>query len=216
MFCSCLFWLDLCELLQILCLYYSLCIPLQPHTTSQSECRLLWLIVHRLNAITAFFHKFPKSKTKTIHTWYKIVWLKPDIPLEMLFLFVDLNTCSAPLNVSERYGPEPIQIISWVLPLRWPASKVTIFGREVDIVWWSVDAKYLKYLVSHSTFNKIVVQVQLNHHKYASLHHIGSRKLVSCRCVAILQKTRWITESHSGIPWCVELCKAYAFMFIWN
>jgi len=32
--------LDLCELLQILC-FYSLCIALQPHTTSQSEYRLL-------------------------------------------------------------------------------------------------------------------------------------------------------------------------------
>jgi len=25
-----------------------------------------------------------------------------------------------------------------------------------------------------------------------------------------------ITESHSGIPRCVELCKVYAFMFICN
>jgi len=33
--------LDLCEPLQILCLFYSLCIALQPHTTSQSEYRLL-------------------------------------------------------------------------------------------------------------------------------------------------------------------------------
>jgi len=33
--------LDLRELLQTLCLFYSLCITLQPHTTSQSEYRLL-------------------------------------------------------------------------------------------------------------------------------------------------------------------------------
>jgi len=33
--------LDLCKLLQILCFFYSLCIALQPHTTSQSEYRLL-------------------------------------------------------------------------------------------------------------------------------------------------------------------------------
>jgi len=36
---------DLCELLQILCLFYSLSIALQPHTTSQSEYRLHRLIV---------------------------------------------------------------------------------------------------------------------------------------------------------------------------
>jgi len=41
--------LDLCELLQILCLFYTLCIALQPHTTSQSEYRLLRLIVYQLN-----------------------------------------------------------------------------------------------------------------------------------------------------------------------
>jgi len=40
---------DLCELLQILCLLYSLCMVLQPHTTSQCERRLLRLIVYRLN-----------------------------------------------------------------------------------------------------------------------------------------------------------------------
>ena len=33
--------LDLCEPLQIIYLFYSLCIALQPHTTSQSEYRLL-------------------------------------------------------------------------------------------------------------------------------------------------------------------------------
>jgi len=60
--------LDLCELLPILSLFYSLCIVLQPHTTSQSECRLLRLIVYRLNAITAFSHKIPESEAKTIHT----------------------------------------------------------------------------------------------------------------------------------------------------
>ena len=38
--------LDLCERLQVLCLFYSLCIALQPHTTSQSEYRLLRLIVY--------------------------------------------------------------------------------------------------------------------------------------------------------------------------
>jgi len=41
--------LDLCEPLQILCLFYSLCIALQLHTTSRSEYRLLQLIVYRLN-----------------------------------------------------------------------------------------------------------------------------------------------------------------------
>jgi len=33
--------LDVCEPLQIFCLFYSLCIALQPHATSQSEYRLL-------------------------------------------------------------------------------------------------------------------------------------------------------------------------------
>jgi len=32
--------LDLCELLQILCLFYSLCIALQPHFSWQSGYRL--------------------------------------------------------------------------------------------------------------------------------------------------------------------------------
>jgi len=40
--------LDLCEPLQIICLFYSLCIALQPHTT-RSEYRLLRLIVSGLN-----------------------------------------------------------------------------------------------------------------------------------------------------------------------
>jgi len=31
-----------------------------------------------------------------------------------------------------------------------------------------------------------------------------------------LQKARRITESHRGIPHCVELCKVYAFRFMWN
>ena len=60
--------LDLCEFLQILSLFYSLCIVLQPHTTSQSEYRLLRLIIYWLNAITAFSHKIPESEAKTIHT----------------------------------------------------------------------------------------------------------------------------------------------------
>jgi len=59
---------DLRELLQILCLFYSLCIVLQPHTTSQSEYRLLRLIVYGLNVITAFSTKIPESQTKSIHT----------------------------------------------------------------------------------------------------------------------------------------------------
>ena len=41
--------LDLCYPFHILCLFYSLCIALQPHTTLQSEHRLLRLIVYRLN-----------------------------------------------------------------------------------------------------------------------------------------------------------------------
>ena len=56
--------LDLCELLQIVCLFYSLCITLQPHTVSQIEYRLLQLIVYGLNAIPAFSHKNPESQTK--------------------------------------------------------------------------------------------------------------------------------------------------------
>ena len=48
-------------------LFYSLCIALRPHTTSQSEYRLLRLIAYRLNAITAFSRKIPESQTKTIN-----------------------------------------------------------------------------------------------------------------------------------------------------
>jgi len=43
--------LDLCEHLQILCLFYSLCIALQPHTASQSEHRLLRLLVVAVDCI---------------------------------------------------------------------------------------------------------------------------------------------------------------------
>jgi len=59
--------LDLCERLQILSLFYSLCIVLQPHPTLQNEYRLLRLSVYRLHAITAFSHKIPESQTKAIH-----------------------------------------------------------------------------------------------------------------------------------------------------
>jgi len=67
--------LDLCKPLQSLTLFYSLCIVLQPHTTSQSECRLLRLIVHRLNAITVFSHKIPESQTKIIREKHTVVRL---------------------------------------------------------------------------------------------------------------------------------------------
>ena len=57
--------------------------------------------------------------------------------------------------------------------------------------------------------------MQLNRHKYISSHHSRTRreycrKLVSWKCTATLQKARQITESHSGIPRCVELCKVCA------
>ena len=41
--------LDFCESFANSLFFYSLCIALQPHTTSQSEYRLLRLIVYRLN-----------------------------------------------------------------------------------------------------------------------------------------------------------------------
>jgi len=54
--------------------------------------------------------------------------------------------------------------------------------------------------------------VQLNRHKYALSHHRRTRreycrKLVSCRFMAPLQKTRRITESQRGITRCVEICQ---------
>jgi len=96
---------------------------------------------------------------------------------------------------------------------------LSFFGWEVDIVWWPVAAK--PHLKLRLTFNKSVAQVQLNRRKYTLSHHRRTRreycrKLVSCRCTATLQKTRRITESHSGIPRCMELCTVYAFIFIWN
>jgi len=84
--------LDLCELLQILCLFYSLCISMQPHTTSQIEYRLHLTIVHRLNAITVSSHKIPESQNKTPFICEKHSTVKShklDIPIE---IFVDLNT----------------------------------------------------------------------------------------------------------------------------
>jgi len=60
--------LDLCKLLQILSLFYSILHSFATHTTSQSEYGLLRLTVYQLNAIAAFSHKIPESQTKTIHT----------------------------------------------------------------------------------------------------------------------------------------------------
>jgi len=54
-----LLFLELSEYVEILCLFYSLFIALQRHTTSQSEYTLLRLIVYQLNAMTAFSHKIP-------------------------------------------------------------------------------------------------------------------------------------------------------------
>ena len=57
--------LGLFELLQILCLFYSLCIALQPHTTLQSEHRLPQLIVYWLNQwFLNFFEALPKSRQR--------------------------------------------------------------------------------------------------------------------------------------------------------
>ena len=85
---------------------------MQSHTTSQSEYKLLRLIVYRLNAITAFSQKILESQTKTHSDAKNIVRLshKPDIEIEMLFSFLDLNTCSAPLSLSERQGSEIKQL----------------------------------------------------------------------------------------------------------
>jgi len=63
--------LDLWELLQIICLFYSLCIDLQPHTVSQNVYRLLRLIVYRLNAMITFSHNIPEFQTKSIQAWKK-------------------------------------------------------------------------------------------------------------------------------------------------
>ena len=57
----------------------------------------------------------------------------------MLFLFVDLKTCSVPLSVSERHGSE-IKQLSVATGLARKQS-YSFFGREVDVVWWSVAAK---------------------------------------------------------------------------
>ena len=46
--------INLCELLQIFCLFYSLCIVLQPHTTSQSEYRLR--PVTQIKVAIMFYH----------------------------------------------------------------------------------------------------------------------------------------------------------------
>jgi len=102
------------------------------------------------------------------------------------------------------------KLTSWVSPLGWPESKVTIFlwlRIRHRMVACTCQAEF-KNLVSHSTS---VAQVQLNRHNYASSHHRRKRpeycrKLASYGCSATLQKVREITKSHSGIPRCVELC----------
>ena len=50
-------------------LFYSPSIVLQPHTTLQSEYRLLRLIAYQLKPITTFLQKIPESQTQT-HSFF--------------------------------------------------------------------------------------------------------------------------------------------------
>jgi len=93
-----------------------------------------------------------------------------DISTEMLF--VDLNTCSAPLCVNERHSSEIKQLSVAIGMAR--KQSYSFFGREVDIVWWPVAAK--PHLKLSLTFNKRVAQVQLNRHKYTLSHHRRTRQ----------------------------------------
>jgi len=67
----------------------------------------------------------------------------------MLFLFVDLNTYSAPLSVSERHGSEFKQLSVNMGMARKQSYYLSL--AEVDIVWWPVVAKPHKPSL---TFNK--------------------------------------------------------------
>jgi len=58
----------------------------------------------------------------------------------MLFLFVDFNTYSAPLSVSERRGSE-FKPLSVAMRMVRKQSYNYLSLAEVDIVWWPVVAK---------------------------------------------------------------------------
>jgi len=100
------------------------------------------------------------------------------------------------------------RLSSWVLPLGWPESKVTIFPclRSWHRMVASCHIKKLSF-----TINTSVAQVKLNCHKYTSLQHRKTwleycRKLLSCRFMVTLQKVCRITESHSRVSYAVWSC----------
>jgi len=110
--------------------------------------------------------------------------------------------------VNKRNGSEIEQLSVAIGMAR--KQNYSFFGRDVDVVWWSVAAKaYIKLILTH---NNSVAQMQLNLHIYTLSHHRKTRreycrKLVPCRCTATLQKACRITQSQSGIAHWVELCQ---------
>jgi len=109
-----------------------------------------------------------------------------------------------------------LRLSSWVSPLGWPESKVTILfwpRNRHRVVACSCQAA-LKKLVAHSIrvwlkCSWIVIKIHCR-----ITEEQGGRTVktfVSCRCAATLQKSRRITESDNGISPCVELCKVYAY-----
>ena len=69
--------------------------------------------------------------------------------------------------MSKRHGSEIKQLSIATGMAR--KQSYSFFGREVDVVWWPVQAKpHVKLIL---TFNNDVAQVQLNVHKYGLSHH---------------------------------------------
>ena len=113
----------------------------------------------------------------------------------MLFTFLDLNTYSAPLSLSERHGSEIKQLSDAFGMVRKQSYYLPLAEKSI-IILWPVAAKPHKRSL---TFNKSVAQVHLNCHKYTLSHHRTwreyCRKLVSCRCTATLQKARQLQKA---------------------
>jgi len=76
----------------------------------------------------------------------------PDIQIQLLFLFVD--TCSAPLSVSERHGSE-IKQLSAAIGM---ARKQSYFGGEVDVLCWPVAARPHKPSLAFNKYGSSAVE----------------------------------------------------------
>jgi len=88
--------------------------------------------LYQLNATTEFLPKIPESSSKTIRTWKTLHgWShKLNIPIQMLFLFIDLH--SASLSVSERHGYEIKQLSAAIGMARNQSYYLTLAEKSIS------------------------------------------------------------------------------------